>query len=1071
MRRMAIAAALLFQLLGAPLPAQQPAQTREQLTKALQEYRAKNDLRGEATTLLNLGIAESGLDNADAARSNLTEAARKMSAQNDVVGAWLAFFTLSELEEAAGRTTEAIGHVEKALAVIDEARDSTAPFSLETLFTLWDSGLPRSALGFYEPWAGWMKPRILDGMLEPLTRDRYGSLLMEIGQLEQAEAELNKAVERLKDSPVEYEPMDARFGDLRFRQKRYDEARAHYQKGLDASSQTAENPAGDPLTEAWFCDRLARVETITGHPDEAKRWNDRMVEIARSRMSPEEPVPPGTGGHPQTPGERTPDTEAALTDALSVVKAKKDVAERARIELRFGQLEILNGNYGSAAAHLERAVQRYQSLNDPMSEMAAWESLCIVYLHTTNYAAMESALARAHKRVGTGQSPIIDDSFVWLETWLRYKKGQATLEDIEAIMERTLRRAAAANFERAQDVRQAASHMINVLEKKDFSGFESKSDDPLISQYARVMESMQEFQKGNLEGAREIWRDVLEKNPGNEAGSILQLMTGISYLMQFNVEDANRWFAEGTKTLEQGIHDIRSEVMLTRYLGDMRVYYDVILESLALFGKTAEGFDISERARARTFLRLLGNHRLKPPSGDGSSLVKEAEDLRKKIANWDEEPQPGVSLADLRRQYEALLPRIQAAAPEYSSLTSVPAQPLDAIRKALPENTTLVSYFVTPFGAHAWILDKESLEYVRLFMNEAQMRRISCWAFELARPRSAQPLDENGCSSDPATPAEAYATLIAPLRSKIRKERLMIVPHGDLHYVPFAALYDEERKRYLVEDYPITYVPSASTIPYLREKESAVRGAALVLGDPVTASQPRLPGAAREARKVAETLHATVKLGAAARESLLHGLDGKVDLLHIAAHGTYDAASPLFSAIHLAEGNGENGELTVDEIQSELDLSGVNLVVLSACRSGIGQGSGGDDIIGLTRSILYAGSPGVIATLWNISDDGTPPLIEKFYEHLLAGETAADALRAAQTELLRDPDLKHPRYWAAFFLTGDPQGNWKRPSSSAGTGRGAGPPAGAFVLAGEGAGVTAAGAAAPQAAGAAAPQD
>ncbi len=158
-------------------------------------------------------------------------------------------------------------------------------------------------------------------------------------------------------------------------------------------------------------------------------------------------------------------------------------------------------------------------------------------------------------------------------------------------------------------------------------------------------------------------------------------------------------------------------------------------------------------------------------------------------------------------------------------------------------------------------------------------------------------------------------------------------------------------------------------------------------------------------------------------------MNGKVDLLHIAAHGTYDATSPIFSAIHLEKGNGRNGQLNVDEILSELDLSGVNLVILSACRSGVGKRSGGDEIIGLTRAILYAGSPGVIATLWNISDDATPPLIEKFYEHLLAGATAADALRAAQTELLRDPQLADPRFWAAFFLTGDPQGIWKRPST------------------------------------------
>ena len=191
-RPIATVAALLFQLLAVTLAAQQPdpARTIPQLREALEEYRETNDLRGEAVTLLYLGIAESERRNADAARRNLTEAAGKMSAQNDVVGAWLAFFTLSELEEAGNRTAEAIVYVEKALSVIDDAKVSTAPFSPETVFTLWDSGLPRSMLDIYQPFAGWVKPMILEGMLEPITRDSYGSLLMEIGELHAKESSM-----------------------------------------------------------------------------------------------------------------------------------------------------------------------------------------------------------------------------------------------------------------------------------------------------------------------------------------------------------------------------------------------------------------------------------------------------------------------------------------------------------------------------------------------------------------------------------------------------------------------------------------------------------------------------------------------------------------------------------------------------------------------------------------------------------------------------------------------------------------------------------------------------------------
>lgn len=535
----------------------------------------------------------------------------------------------------------------------------------------------------------------------------------------------------------------------------------------------------------------------------------------------------------------------------------------------------------------------------------------------------------------------------------------------------------------------------------------------------RLAEGGHLFQKGDFAGARAIWEEALDDTPGGTDRANLLLRVGLTYFMEGDAEQASRWLGEGIMILEAGVDDLQSQDMVTEYLGDRQLYYDALVESLVFSGKIAQGFEAAERARARAFLRLLGNHRLKPPTGQGLAVVQQAEKLRSQIDNWDREPQPDTTLAALKQQYGGLLPRLQVVAGEYASLTSVPALQINAVRNALPENTTLLSYYVMSGTAHAWILDKETVAHVRLTVSASEMERLRCWAFELAGTRGVR----HGCGADRANPGEAYAALIAPLRSRIRQKRLMIVPHGGLHYVPFAALYDQEHGKYLIEDYPITYVPSASTIRFLREKESPVGGAALVLGDPVT----NLSGAGREARKVAGKLHTTSKLRGEAQESLLYGPDARVDLLHIAAHGTYDAASPLFSAIHLAGGNGENGQLTVDEIQSELDLSGVNLVVLSACQSGVGKRSGGDEIVGLTRSILYAGSPGVIATLWNISDAATPPLIEKFYDHLLAGATAADALRAAQMELLRDPDLADPRYWAAFFLTGDPQGSWKRP--------------------------------------------
>lgn len=963
-RRVPTAVALLLQLLGMSLAAQE------------------RDLRGEAIELLRLGVAEADRGNVDSARKNLTEAAKKWSDLNDPLGTWSAHFALSHIENAMGRPKEAIARIEKALAVTD--------------------GMP---------WA-------LREHARPITRDLYGSLLTQIGQLDRAEEELNRAS---AGSKGQYDfTIAAHFGDLRFRQRRHDEARAHYQRAVRAFAEGSPVLLLDRQTVlAGVYDRLFQVEIIAGHPERARHWYAKSMEIARAK-----------GGPGADTDEVLPVSYAGLQDALEVAEVMKNVRRQAAIEARLGNLQMTNRKYGSAAAYFERSLQLYASFTEPPpSETGAWGDLCLVYIQTGNYAAAENVLDHARKRVGK-KSALGDDMLAFLAVALRFHRRDATAEEFNDGVERYIRHVPAEESGAARDVRRMLDYAAKAFGTTDFPHPGDTLDDTSVATTMRLARGAHHFQKRNFAEARAVWQEALGDSPGDTDRAILLLMIGLSYSREGNAVQASRWLGEGTILLEAGIDDLRSEDMVTKYLGDQRLYYDALVESLVFSGQIEQSFEAAERARSRAFLRLLGNRRLKPPSGDGSDVVRRAEELREQIDTWERNPQPGTSLNTLQQQYEALLPRVQVVAPEYASLTSVPALSMDAVRKELPENTTLLSYYVTPRGIHAWILDKETLEHVPLTVGAETMSRITCWAFDLAKPRGGRPADGNGCGTvSKNAEAEAYAALVEPLRTKIQKNRLMIVPHGDLHYVPFAALYDGKRNRYLVQDYPITYVPSASTIPYLREKESAVRGAALVLGDPATVSQPRLPGAEREARKVAGKLHTTAILGKDAQESLLYGPQRTVDVLHIAAHGTYDPASPLFSAIHLAEGNDENGELTVDEIQSQLDLSGVNLVVLSACRSGIGKASGGDEIIGLTRSILYAGSPGVIATLWNISDDDTPPLIEEFYDHLLAGATAADALRAAQVALLRDPKRKDPHYWAAFFLTGDPQGHWKRRSS------------------------------------------
>lgn len=289
----AIAAAVLLQVFALSLDAQttqqaliQPTpQTRQQLTKTLQEYRAKKDVHGEAITLLQLGMAEAGLGNVDGARSNLLEAVGKMRAQNDPFGAWLALFAVSQLEVELGRPAEALPHVEKALALIKEAKEPNAPFSFRTLKALGSSsGLSvQIPPGLDESSAGMMKPMLIQYSFEPVTHDLYGSVLTQVGQLDKAEAELKAAAAGSIHSQGAYDfSIESHFGDLRVRQQRYDEARTHYTKALNASSKLPLPPMADQVIKAGIYDRLARLETAAGRPEDAKRWSEKARGLGKS---------------------------------------------------------------------------------------------------------------------------------------------------------------------------------------------------------------------------------------------------------------------------------------------------------------------------------------------------------------------------------------------------------------------------------------------------------------------------------------------------------------------------------------------------------------------------------------------------------------------------------------------------------------------------------------------------------------------------------------------------------------------------------------------------------------------
>jgi CHAT domain-containing protein len=188
-----------------------------------------------------------------------------------------------------------------------------------------------------------------------------------------------------------------------------------------------------------------------------------------------------------------------------------------------------------------------------------------------------------------------------------------------------------------------------------------------------------------------------------------------------------------------------------------------------------------------------------------------------------------------------------------------------------------------------------------------------------------------------------------------------------------------------------------------------------------------LPFSRTEVQNAAELYkgHAQVYLGDQATEERAKAIGTDVRFLHFAVHGLLDEKLPLNSALVLSipsdsDVGRENGFLQAWELYQSVHWD-ADLVVLSACESGLGQEFQGEGLMGLTRAIHYAGARSVLASLWSVDDRRTEQLMSEFYLHLKEGKTKDEALRAAQLDLLHSRAGASPFYWAAFTLDGD----WK----------------------------------------------
>jgi CHAT domain-containing protein len=270
---------------------------------------------------------------------------------------------------------------------------------------------------------------------------------------------------------------------------------------------------------------------------------------------------------------------------------------------------------------------------------------------------------------------------------------------------------------------------------------------------------------------------------------------------------------------------------------------------------------------------------------------------------------------------------------------------------------------------------------------------------------------------------ELYEFLIRPVASQLRHaSRITIIADGDLEGIPFAALYDNARQRFLVQDHTLRFARSLREAFEPMSRAEVPRQSVVLVSDPSFAGFTRLAGARAEVDTIAaEYISATLLEGKSADRGSFTAVLLRTDLLHYAGHAVHDPERPERSFLALAAPHGRSGSdrLTAAELEA-LDLRHLRLVVLAACETSRSKKGWSVGLPGLTDAFLNAGAAGVVGSLWRVNDDHTRSLMIRFHRAYHRSRDGPAALRSAQLQLLssKDPTFRSPAAWAGFQYTG-----------------------------------------------------
>ncbi len=515
--------------------------------------------------------------------------------------------------------------------------------------------------------------------------------------------------------------------------------------------------------------------------------------------------------------------------------------------------------------------------------------------------------------------------------------------------------------------------------------------------------------------------------------------------------------------IRKGYEDEKSKLYLASNYRSM--YSDAITLAVEMFTVTfqdiykARAFEFAELGKARVLLDLITENDAKISLKIPDSLIVKESSLKKDIAllqkyGYDEKENPMIAdsvqklIFDKKRQLRNFEDFTEENYPEYVNLKYKPVKPTIAeVQNKLTSEQLYIQYHVADTILQIFILTTSSNNIITVELKPDFNESIEKF----------RTFFTNGLNAGPGTvnPDFCYASfrlydyLVKPVVTYFRKKELIIIPDGQLFYIPFEVLLTTppdslakgySQLPYLVREYPVTYSYSASM--FLKSFEtghnpvehkvavfarSFKRQSYTYSAQHFTKAATRndrlseLPGVTDEVNQILKIVPGDAFIDSLATEFMFKNLAGKYLGLHIATHGIIDNEHPMYSKLLFAADSlhNEDGDLYVWELFN-MEMS-AEMAVLSACNTGFGKLHTGEGVMTLARGFMFAGVPSLLISLWDVNDESTAAITAKYYFYLKEGDSKHVALQKAKIDYLASGDdiLSNPYFWGGFVHLGN----------------------------------------------------